>query len=334
MKSVAPETTTAVLTPNGGSGALGPKDRLRILQELEDICARVDKVVNGDTHAIHNGVGEVRVHTHPHVQHDFAGACLTAVDGLIGVGKTTFCRTILKQLQQHSPDRQHTVVMEPLVNEALQMFYADPAGMAEQFQLLQCCLCVSSARLALIANGNSPRPGSVVLDRSPLGNMSFALTHHLSGNISDQSFRFYKIALASAGVICMPKTLHLWVPPRIAMRRIQKRLRETDRKRKCESTIPLTFLQQLDEVMVLTTAYMGATKRSQVWFADWSEPFRDTSTVFSAAANVSTRNAADGDKDDDIAPPHLVGKPIQITLDQLKATTSHEELLRLVGLCP
>jgi len=290
--------------------SLSAEDRTRIWEQLDDIFARIDRVFDKHAHVDRNlSYGRVvkTVDRHPCLVSDQqVKRRLMAVDGLIGAGKTTLCRDLMRVFVEQQPDHRHHLVAEPVLGEALKMFYADPDGMAERFQLLQCCLCVSSARLALIETGLSSLPGTVLLDRSPLGNLSFALVHFLAGRISEEGFRLYKASLCSAGVVCMPHTVHLYVRPEVASERILKRLRKTDPSRACESGIPLEYLQKLDAVMLMISAYVAAKKRSRVRFVDWNQ-FGDTDSVTAL-------------------------EPVQIDMDRLRKVQSHQDLLQLTGI--
>lgn len=295
---------------------LTEKERACIIEELDDVFRRVDEVVRkqhaADKRERAAGVGALTaVDTHTCLVPDQqVRDRLMAVDGLIGAGKTTLCRCLIEFMRVQQPEKTHKVVMEPVLSEALDMFYADPDAMAERFQLLQACLCVSSARLALIETGlqGGGAPGTTLLDRSPLGNLSFALVHHLAGRIPKDGFKLYKASLCSAGIICMPRTVHLCVSPPVAAARILWRHQKTDPDRACEKGIPLDYLQKLDAVMMMVSAYVAASGRAQVQFVDWNR-FGSTQSV-------------------------LETKPAKIDMEQLRKVKTHRELLQLIGFGP
>ena len=289
------------------------EERQRVLAQLDDIYDRLDQNragKDGDGDRAHPVMRSV--HKHPYLN-DGAAARLKAVDGLIGVGKTTLCKRLIEALKEQEAEREHRLVVEPVLNEALDMFYANPDDMAERFQLLQCCLCTSSARLAVIESAYAENSGTVLLDRSPLGNLSFALVHYLSGRIPESGFILYKAALCSNGPLCLPTTIHLHTLPEIANQRITMRMRETDPTRVCESGIPLEYLRRLDAVMLLVSAYAAARGRSRVHFVDWSQ--------FGSTASVLNRlQGCDG------------AQSTKVSMKSLRAVRRQSEMMELLGL--
>ena len=283
----------------------------------------------------------VSVDNHPNLMSESVMDQVEAVDGTIGVGKTTLCSMLYKYFSKMNPNQRHCMVEESVLPGALDMFYKDPKGMAEQFQLLQSVLCLSSARLALITANYAPNPGKkkknnclfrekknhlifffylsissvsgkVILDRSPLGNLSFALLQHLDGNISKNSLEFYKINLLSSGPLCFPNTTYLHVEPKIAQERIQQR-RKKNPIRNCEKDIPISYLERLGQVMLLVCGYVAATGRANVKIVDWS-------------SFGSVESLMNGKRDE--------GKNELPSLEKLRNATSSSEVLELFHVHP
>lgn len=152
----------------------------------------------------------------------------------------------------------------------------------------------------------------VLLDRSPLGNLSFALVHFLAGRISDRGFRAYKAKLASGGLLCFPHTVHLHAPIPAVACRIQERLQREDPSRACESGVPEEYLRRLDAVMLLVSAYAAARGHSAVQFVDWTQ-YGNAEQVLDSAMTAR-------------APAPMP------TAAAIRAARTHAELLRLVGL--
>lgn len=299
-----PGTTATTLHAAPGAGEpLTPEERRIILDQLDDVYGRLKTIPTSDSPIRH-------IHTHPHLAAEGIASRLLALDGPIGVGKTTLCEDLLSELQTQDEAKDHRLVVEPVLNEVLDMFYADPDDMADRFQLLQCCLCTSSARLALIESAYNECPGTVLLDRSPLGNLSFALVHYLGKRIPEKGFRVYKATLASTGPLCLPTTVFLHASPEIVNERIRKRRMQTDPSRACESGIPLSYLQRLDAVMLLVAAYAAAKGLSRVHFVDWTR-FGTTSSVLATARSTECA---------------------QPDLEAVRAVTSQAEMLTLLGL--
>ncbi len=287
---------------------LTPQERLVILNQMDDIFARLRASKNSNAVAI-GGESVVQ-----HVEAQKGASRLVAIDGLMGVGKTTLCDAMMVQMNRTIPGK-HRVVREPVLPEWLEEFYADPDGMAEIFQVHQCVQCITSAALALVETGYAPKPGVVVLDRSPMGNLSFALVHYLAGRISERIFKVYKATLVSAGVVCLPRTVHLYAEPSIVANRILARVNRDNSDRKCESGVPLVYLQKLDAVMLLVSAYIAASKASQVDFMDWTQ-YGTAEQVLSRALDMKV-------------PPR--SRPV-ISMASVRSATTQVGLLRVVGL--
>lgn len=288
---------------------LTPQERIVILNHMDDIFARLKAAQRLDV--ANRGEGVVQ-----HVEAQKGARRLLAIDGLMGVGKTHLCDAMLVQMNRSLPGK-HRVVREPVLPEWLEEFYEDPEGMAEIFQVHQGVQCIASAALALVETGYAPKPGVVVLDRSPMGNLSFALVHYLAGRISERIFKVYKATLVSAGVICLPRTVHLYAEPSIVAARILARVNKDNSDRKCESGVPLVYLQKLDAVMLLVSAYIAASKASQVIFMDWTD-YGTAESVLNRALDLKM-------------PPR--SKPV-ISMEAVRNATTQVGLLRVVGLHP
>ncbi len=289
---------------------LTPQERLIILNQMDDIFERLKAAQRSD---VDGKFGEGVVQ---HAEARKGAFRLLAIDGLMGVGKTTLCDAMMTQMNRTIPGK-HLVVREPVLPEWLEEFYKDPDGMAEIFQVHQGVQCITSAALALVETAYAQKPGMVVLDRSPMGNLSFALVHYLGGRISERIFKVYKATLVSAGVICMPRTVHLYAKPSLVADRISARVNKDNSDRKCESGVPLEYLQKLDAVMLLVSAYIAASKASRVDFIDWTH-YGTAEKVLSRALDLKV-------------PPQ---SKLLVSMADVRRATTQMGLLRLVGLHP
>ena len=217
---------------------------------------------------------------------------LLGLMGLIAAGKTTLCTNLTGAFKRLAGGKGVHVPMYEHVNDLwLEAFYADPKGMATKFQNHQCQNCLRTSREAVIravlydatlpANLDrleGPEGGapfhSVVVDRSPLGNLCFALLHVSLGNISLPDFELYKEVLAEAGrSLLLPQLLYLETDPAVVHRRVQSRGDE-DGSRACEQGdegVSLDYLCLLRLTMASVFGYVEKGWPERCLRVNWND---------------------------------------------------------------
>jgi len=128
------------------------------------------------------------------------------VEGNIGAGKSTLCRTLSRALGA-------TSVYELIGKRFLTAFYERPSTYAFALQMVQ-----QAKRAAVVMHTNSVATADTpitILDRSVVGDYAFALWNWASGNMSDQDWQLYReqagadvaAALDSAGAALRHTTI-------------------------------------------------------------------------------------------------------------------------------
>lgn len=163
------------------------------------------------------------------------------VEGNIGAGKSTF----LTLLQQHIPEIH--VALEPVQSwqsdvqgqSLLTQFYNDPQRWAYTMETWALACRVREHR-----KDQQYRAAPLVVERSIYsGHYCFALNGYMSGFMTDVEWQAYNRFFETITQGCqIPQGfIYLYVDPAIALERIKKR------NRAGESTIPLKYLQEIND---------------------------------------------------------------------------------------
>eukprot|EP00020_Sapocribrum_chincoteaguense_P011950 CAMPEP_0170734518 /NCGR_PEP_ID=MMETSP0437-20130122/2632_1 /TAXON_ID=0 /ORGANISM="Sexangularia sp." /LENGTH=286 /DNA_ID=CAMNT_0011072835 /DNA_START=35 /DNA_END=895 /DNA_ORIENTATION=- len=159
---------------------------------------------------------------------------LIIIEGNISSGKTTLAKQLETELG-------YSVFLEPTItNPYLVKYYAEPRkyGLKMQLWLLRQRFRAYLAALSHIAETGQ----GVILDRSIYSDWVFAEKNRRDGNISEEGFAYYS-SLRSQMLAALPLpslALYLDVPASLCHSRVHNL-----RKRECESTIPLEYLEGL-----------------------------------------------------------------------------------------
>lgn len=153
------------------------------------------------------------------------------VEGVPGCGKTSFCRSYLKQ-------NKDAVIMEEWVDVNLLSKYI--SNMEEYAFEFQCRAQTETLKNIELALQYASEGKTVLIDRGVVGNECFAEIQHESGFISDEELKEYK-ALSSNIDATMFKTCYLKCDAEVALRRI------SNRGRNGESSYTINYLQKLVE---------------------------------------------------------------------------------------
>jgi deoxyadenosine/deoxycytidine kinase len=168
---------------------------------------------------------------------DLAVPCgeLVYVEGIIGAGKSTYCREVGRRLN-------YRVIEEPVGdNPYLKLFYSDPKRYAYEMQIYLLHRRIGLQQLAAAEALYSTEYNGSMIDRSLFGDRVFEELHHQDGNISDLQHHAYLVAVRNMQLMIYPPTtlVYLDVEPDVALERIR------ERDRSCETSISLDYLSRL-----------------------------------------------------------------------------------------
>ena len=182
------------------------------------------------------------------------------VEGIIGCGKTTFCREVGKRLGLR-------VVEEPVAtNPYLAPFYEDPATHAFPMQIFLLAKRHAMQQLCAWESTGVGGYAGAMLDRSLAGDRVFAKLHLENGNISELDWRTYEMwyDIACRNLLPPTRIIYLDASPETALERINKRIQEDPKTRGCESKIELSYLQKLEE------GYRALLAEARVGLLPWA----------------------------------------------------------------
>ena len=201
---------------------------------------------------------------------------VTAIEGIIGAGKTTFACELHTALEKH--DGQTLLLLEPdekdEANPYLGDYYSDQSRWAFTMQAH-----LLSARFAMHKHAQwhaKNRAGHAILDRSYFGDVAFARLQVILGYMTQREYKTYESLYESmtASVLFPTFCIHLKVDPEVAAERITRRMEEQTGRR-VENVIDHTYLKLLDEQierMTLTLQKQGVEILTVEWNDDLKTP--------------------------------------------------------------
>ena len=164
------------------------------------------------------------------------------LEGLIGVGKSTFCGKLAEKLGGEAlfePDETN--------NPFLPLYYKDPARWAYTMQT-HLLSCRYRAHLYAQAKVMHQRNGWCVMDRSYFGDACFARVQDKLGYFSEAEFKsyFHMHKDMQMNILYPTAAVFLEASPETCNRRIAKRITEKTGSA-CESAIDLDYLRMLND---------------------------------------------------------------------------------------
>ena len=156
---------------------------------------------------------------------------LIAIEGNMGAGKSTFCKTLAKKMNWH-------LMEEPVEsNPYLELYYQDPKRWGTEMQQY---LLGARFNHHLDAMEIS-KEKTVILDRTLFGDRVFSKTNHEFGNIDKRGMETLDLYWdAISKVVVQPDIfVYLRAKPETCQERIKSRGRD------CEQDIPMEYLSAL-----------------------------------------------------------------------------------------
>jgi deoxyadenosine/deoxycytidine kinase len=164
------------------------------------------------------------------------GSKIIWVEGLIAVGKSTYAEKMAELLDFH-------VMEEPVdSNPYLKAFYKNPQKHAFGMQVYLLTQRYAMKQIAGMEAARGYYKG-LILDRSMLGDFTFAKLNFKKGNISDLDWQCYLLLFKILAQQVLPPTLLVYLDcdPEIAFERMKIR------DRTAESAVELSYLEELQE---------------------------------------------------------------------------------------
>lgn len=176
---------------------------------------------------------------------------VVGIEGIIGSGKTNFSKALT-----HHLGAETMLYLEPDEKEGknpyLASYYEDPGRWSFTMQIH---LLTQRYRIHQHAQWFSLQTGNVaVLDRTLPGDTAFARLQKRRLLMSEDEFNSYGgLYHAMVSNSLLPNIcIHLHVSPHKAKQRIQNRM-QIEKGRKCEDSIPIDYLIQLNEEISVMT---------------------------------------------------------------------------------
>lgn len=157
---------------------------------------------------------------------------LIIVEANIGAGKSTLANALAKRLNCR-------LLLEPVDEELLQLFYDDPDRWSASFQFAMLhrrwAMQMAAAAETMLDGGGA------ILDRSLWGDMVFAKMLMQAGKIHPKEWEIYLMAVRNMSLVLFPPTvlLYLSARPETCLERIRRRGRPQ------EKDITLEYLQKV-----------------------------------------------------------------------------------------
>lgn len=171
-----------------------------------------------------------------------------ALEGDIGVGKSTLCNKFKAQFPQT------VAIYREQTNELfLRLFYSNPSkyGFAFQWGMLKSRLYQLKLAQHDVKHGRKPPKSFFFWDRSMIGDYIFALWNHLLGSISRQEMEVYESEFGGSvkelAAVPFLTDIHLFVLLNDEPARCKWRV-EQSRKNPSEQGIPLSYYEGIDDI--------------------------------------------------------------------------------------
>jgi deoxyadenosine/deoxycytidine kinase len=216
------------------------------------------------------------------------------VEGLIGSGKSSICKELATALGPTT-----LLLMEPDEQNAANPYLADFYGDRKRWALTM-QIHLLGARYAMHEQAQwyvLRQDGDAVVDRSYFGDTAFARLQVLNGDMSEREYQTYTQLYheMTAHVLHPNVCIRLLVSPETSAERISQRMSERAGRR-CESTIDLQYLRDLDrEITHMTDVlrHMGVLILDVPWDVERTSAVAREQSVRGLAARIREYNPPD-----------------------------------------
>lgn len=194
-----------------------------------------------------------------------------ALEGLIGIGKSTLCNKLKSLYPRH-----FEIYREETNEKFLKLFYSDPKkyGFSLQWGMLKSR--IYQLRLAQhdTKHHRIPKRDLYLWDRSMIGDYTFALLNHLLGGLSIEEMDAYESEFGGSimNIENLPflSDIHLFVWLNDEPSECKYRL-ENMRMNESEQGIPLSYYESLDDIHFFVFTRLLMSNKSKVFVQSWGE---------------------------------------------------------------
>jgi deoxyadenosine/deoxycytidine kinase len=210
---------------------------------------------------------------------------IIAIEGPIGVGKTTLGQSMAAYLNQIGIP---AIFLEEKYNiDFLELFCKGTVGGKNYGFPFQMSMLNACQHNYLEAEWHSGKKSSgeskvVIVDRTIWGNAVFAAMHHEKGNITDDEFQVYLSCIKQYSPYKFDHIIYLDIDPKTSHRRIQHRARES------EKVYTLEYLQSLDRAYYYQIYTQLKANQSNILVLS-NENFYESTIVLDKLIDIKSR---------------------------------------------
>lgn len=183
---------------------------------------------------------------------------ICCIEGPIGVGKTSLCKSIESALSGLIPIKFYT---EPFNQTMLEQFLQDPPRYAYAFQLY---MLTRRQTIFTRAIFEAKMGYFCIIDRSLIGDYVFATLQKNLNNITNQDFDVYVQEYNKFTEYQPDSMIYLSAPIETQLNRIEIR------HRNCEDKYDIDYIKQLNDVYLKTLQEHFDAPNKKVHIIDWS----------------------------------------------------------------
>ena len=194
--------------------------------------------------------------------------CLTGsiigIEGLIGVGKTTAGRSLVKFLKSNGFKAKF--FKEKVPQELLKQYIGNMRRYAYTFQLI-----MQNIRLQIYKDAikYSRKGGISIIDRTLTGDITFALMQYRGGNITREEWHTYNSIMKNSSTNAPSMILYFKAKPRITYERMIKRGNASEK-----SGYTLEYFENLHRTYEEVMGRLKANKKVSILDINWERELK------------------------------------------------------------
>lgn len=254
------------------------RSKRKTMDSMSSAEKKLKKLKRSKSSDILSALADMSKETSPEYRSPSNKGHVIAMEGLIGVGKST----LTKKLKNLFPN-DCEIYSEETNEQFLQLFYSNPQKYAFSLQWGMLKTRVFQLRMAQhdTQHGRWPYRSLYFWDRSMVGDYTFALLNHLNGGLSSEEMRVYESefggSIRDVKKIPFFNEIDLFVFMNDEPANCKHRL-ENVRKNESESSIPLSYYEGLDDIHFYVFMKILQCKVAKVVIQNWGSYDDPTTT--------------------------------------------------------